>query len=430
MKTFALIVCVALGNAASASTPKEGAAVRTSKAAIDFVNRFNSQLGLSAKAARKKDAHMASNPSHFMTAMPALFYQDVRGPFAAESKLRETASPSGLLVGDAHLGNLMTRSGPEGKTVWGWGDCDKSGSGLLEWDLDRLAAHTVISARLADQKFSRDDEKDFVGAVAAAYTKQLREFAATGDRPAGFLKPEELSGALSDFAKQAASRSQKHFINHHAPDGNFAKAVQAGAEDAAAIKAAVADYASRLPKDAPIAKPIQVLSLGVEPPSTGGSNSGLVKYLVLVAPANPKDLPIALKFKQVLPSAADNGTGELSQADASRVVENAAMLQGFRDPLLGYAKVRGQSCLVEPMTANSDILEPAGLSKKDFLGLAASAGEALARSQLQSPALTQQQIKAWLGAPSTDAAASKQLHQFAVDYADQTQADAKALKNG
>lgn len=402
---------------------------RGSQTAVDFVKTFNNELGLSKDAIKEKDAHMASNASHFMTAMPALFYKDVRGPFAAESQLRAAPSPAGLLVGDAHLGNLMTHTGPEGKTVWGWSDCDKAGVGKLEWDLDRLAAHTVISARLADKSFSKDDQKDLVAALSAGYTGQMRQFAESGARPEGFLRRNETDGALASFIKTANDPSQRDLIKKLAPGGSFNPSLKESSPDAAAIRAGVVEYASRLSADAAIAQPVKILSLAIGDPSVGGSNSGLVKYLALVAPRDPNDPPVSLKFKQVLPSAPANGTGTLSQADAARVVENAAVLTGVRNPLVGYATVEGHSCLVEPEQANSAILDPQNLSKKDFLALARAAGEALARSQLQSPSLSREQISSWLGDPSTDDAATRQLHHFAVDYADQTQADAAALKN-
>lgn len=416
----------AVSSARAAAGP--GGVTRSPGTAVAFVNSFNGQLGLSADDIKAKDKHMASDPTHFLTAMPALFYQDVRGPFAAASQLRASPAPTGLLVGDAHLGNLMTRTSAEGKTVWGWGDCDKSGKGRLEWDLDRLATHTVLSARVSHQHFSKGDQKDLVDAVAAAYTQTMRDFAKTGERPAASLAKGDTTGALHDFIKKQAGQSQQQLVDKKAPGGVLPASQRASPADDQAIRAAVADYASRLPSDAPVARPVKVLSTGVGAPSVGGSNSGLVKYLAVLAPANPQDPPIILKFKQVLPSAPENGTGHLSASNAAQVVKNATTLEGGKDPLLGYATLGGRSCLVEPEEANSGILDPTKLKKKDFESLATSAGEALARSQLQSPSVTQEQVKAWLGDPSTDAAATKRLEQFALSYADQTEADAKALK--
>ncbi len=415
----------AAATAASAATPT--GVTRSPQTAVDFVKRFNAQLGLSAADAQAKVAHMASSPSHFLTAMPANFYQDVRGPFATASQLRPTASPEGLLVGDAHLGNLMTRTDAGGKTVWGWGDVDKSGPGKLEWDLDRLATHTVISARGSKKDLSPGDQKDLVAAVAAGYDTQMRQFAQTGVRPSGYLEKKETDGALHDFIKTEEGQSQADLVAQKAPGGVLPASQQASPADDQAIRAAVSDWASRLPKGAPVAQPVKVLSTGLEAASVGGSNSGLVKYQAVVAPANPQDPPVVLKFKQVLPSAPGNGTGNLAQSNAKQVVENAATLEGVRSPLLGYATINGRSCLVEPAEANSDILDPTKLGKQDFLSLAQSAGEALARSQLQSPGVTQAQVKAWMGDPSTDDAATKRLQQFAFSYADQTAADAQAL---
>jgi hypothetical protein len=136
---------------------------------------------------------------------------------------------------------------------------------------------------------------------------------------------------------------------------------------------------------------------------------------------------VLLKFKQVLPSAPEVGSGDLSRSNAAQVVENANTLEGVRDPLLGYATIEGRSCLVEAQRADVGILDPQPLHKKDLSALAQAAGVALARSHLQSSSVTRAQVQAWLGDPSTDAAASDRLVAFARSYADQTEADTKAL---
>ena len=148
----------------------------------------------------------------------------------------------------------------------------------------------------------------------------------------------------------------------------------------------------------------------------------------MVAPKDPKDPPVILKFKQVLPSAVENGTGNLAQSNAARMVENTATLEGGKAPLRGYATVDGRSCLVEALEAGTDILDPSRLGKKDFLGLAQAAGVALARSHLQSGDVSPAEVQRWLGDASTDAAATERLTRFATSYADQTEADTKALQ--
>ncbi len=409
----------------ASARPAEASVKRPTEAAVEFVHEFNQQLGLTAADAQLKLEHMASNPAHFFTAMPANFYRDVRGPYAASVQTRPTAAPRGLLVGDAHYGNLMTHTGPNGQTVWGWGDCDKSGTGPLDWDLARLAAHTAV---VAGRHSSPVDPTPLIAALAKGYFEQMRAFASSGKRPPGFLKADQLEGALADFVKKKSSQSQKAFIEELAPHNAFHHKKKPTAEEAEAIKAAVQDYASRLPADAPVAKPVQVLAVGVDHPGAGGSNAGLKKYLALLAPAKPEDPPVALKFKQVLPSPSEIGTGSLAQSDASKVVERAALLEGYRNPLLGYAAVNAVSCLVEPMEANNDTVDPSRFSKKDFEQVAFSAGRALAQSQLQDPAVTQPQVKQWLGEPSSDLEATQRLQRFAAEYADQTVADTRALK--
>ena len=404
------------------------APTRSPQVAIDFVNTFNAELGLNSDAIARKNKHIASNASHLLAAMPALFYQDMRGPFAALSKVRDTNSPSGLLVGDAHLGNLMTFTEPEnGTVVWGWVDLDKSGVGLLDWDLERLATHTVISARLSAQNFSADDERELVAAVFEGYTKRMRHFLNKDQRPHAFLIRSDLRGALADLADKAGEKTQKRYLKHHVQNGVLVDTDPANEQEKTAIVAAVKGYGDRLAKNAPVARPLEIIGMGIEPPSKGGSNSGLVKYLVLLAPIDDKHPPALLKLKQLIPSALDGSTGVHPPVGA-RAVENVSILRGFADPMLGYATMFGHPCLVTSMTAGRDILDPEKISKADFLILATSAGDALARSHLQDPSLTPQRVQAWIGAPASDPPALARLHKLAVAYAEQTNADAKALK--
>lgn len=418
----------ALGLCLAAAAWSESAApTRPTQIAVDFVNTLNASMGLPVDAIAKKNKHIAGNAAHFLAATPALFYKDVRGPFASLAKLRGTNSPSGLLVGDAHLGNLMTFTDPAtGGIVWGWVDLDKSGVGLLEWDLDRLATHVVISARLSETKFTSEDEHDLVAAVAAGYNRRMRHFLSKDMRPHAFLTREDMTGALAAVSDKAAEKSQKKYIKKHTGDGAIENTTEPDDEEKAALTGAIKDYGNRLPKDAPVARPLEILAMGIEAPSKGGSNSGLVKYLVLLAADNRSHPAVLLKLKQLVPTALDGA--ELHNPIGAKAAENVSILRGFSDPMLGYAAMHGHPCLVTSMTAGRESLDPDKLNKTDFLALAQSAGDALARSHLQDPSVHPDRVQAWVGDPATDVAALAKLEKFAVAYADQSNADAKALK--
>ncbi len=400
---------------------------RTSLDAVAFVERFNRNLGLDSKSAAKKVAHMATDGSKFICAMPALFYSDVAGSFAAASELRATPSPAGILVGDAHLGNLGTFPGPSGEVVWGWVDCDKSGRGRLEWDLDRLATHAVLIARQAKTPPTLEDQQKLVVTLGDEYFQTLRQFLATGARPTGYLKQSELEGPLSSLAKKACQASQKKLDSRQAAGKKFTGPRHASKALVAAVEQGLSAYATSLPLEAPVRRPLQFLAVGLESGTIGGSNSGMEKLLALVSPAGHKGNPVLLKLKQILPPAPEDTSGDLTRSNPARAVENATLLQGFHRPLLGAATVNERQWLVEPEEAEQLILDPAGLKPKELTALVQQAGRVLARSHLQNPSVTSPLIRAWLSDRPDDRVAGVKLAAFALAYADQSEADAKQL---
>jgi hypothetical protein len=79
------------------------------------------------------------------------------------------------ICGDAHLGNFGMYGSPERVRVFDITDFDEARPGPWEWDVCRLAASVVVTAR--DRKVDRDGQERAVRATVAAYGDAVDELA-------------------------------------------------------------------------------------------------------------------------------------------------------------------------------------------------------------------------------------------------------------
>src|SRR4051812_34249408 len=73
----------------SSSAPVHGGAGlrRAPEQAVGFVAAFHARLDLPPARQKEKEAMMRQSPTAFFRMMPALFHEDLRGPYAASAKL-------------------------------------------------------------------------------------------------------------------------------------------------------------------------------------------------------------------------------------------------------------------------------------------------------------------------------------------------------
>jgi uncharacterized protein (DUF2252 family) len=406
-----------------------GSTVRPATDAVAYIERFHQALGLSGDALDGKNAKLIDDSFGFFRGMPALFISDVKGPFAEASVLFDQPAPQGLIDGDPHLGNFGTLRGPEGRAVWGLDDFDQGGQGPVEWDLERLATSAVLAARQSD--LSPQAETQLVRDVAKRYFATLSDFARTGIRPAPSLQADEATGEVAEQIDQADARTQEDEVldpvTHKNKDGELrlhGKGLdKLHKKEERALEAALAGYEALLPSSAPVARPLRILDLASET-GKGGSSYGLHRYLALVADADPSRPPRVLELKQELPSAVSDGTGDLSRADASAAVANQAILTGFLDPLVGSVTLEDGSYLVRELQPQGAKSLKSGLDFGSLDSLASQAGAALARAHAQS--LEPEEVAAWIG--GSQASAVDNLVAFAETYANQAEADRRALE--
>ena len=398
--------------------------------AVAFVRDFNARLDLPPARLKEKLAMMRESPAAMFRAMPALFHADLRGPYAQAAKLVDRPAPDILVVGDAHVGNLGTFRGPEGKAVWGLNDFDQAGTASPEADLTRLAASAVLTAREAG--LSSAEQASAVKALAEGYFETL-ELLADGDaNPGAFLTKKESSGPVKDLIDQARDTSAKDLLAKYVKlDGakgpHFLHTDTLKPLDAAkkgAVRAALASYEKSLQGSEGVAVPLRVLDLA-ERLDAGGSSYGLERDYVLVGAADPKAPPVLLELKELLASGV---TSPPVPANGEGVVKAQQALAGDANPLTGAVSIGGRAFLVREVEPEKHKLDDAALAKKKALrSTFEQAGVVLARAHGNTREQATR-LETWLGGDTAEA--TKRLTAFARAYADQAEADWKALKAG
>ncbi|GMT99647.1 DUF2252 domain-containing protein [Corallococcus caeni] len=396
--------------------------------AVAFVRDFNARLELPPARLKEKLAQMRESPSALFRAMPALFQADLRGPYAREARLTDRPAPDIRVVGDAHVGNLGTFRGPEGKAVWGLNDFDQTGTASPEADLTRLATSAVLTAREAG--LSSSEQTRAVEALAKNYFETLELLAGGDANPGAFLDKKESSGAVKDLIGKARDTSTKDLLSRYVKlDGakgpHFLKSdtlKPLDAERKSAVRTALASYEKTLDGTEGVAVPLKVLDLAARL-DAGGSSYGLERDYVLVGAADPKAPPVLLELKELLASGV---TSPPVPANGADVVKAQQELGGAVNPLTGAVNMGGRAFLVREVEPEKDKLDDAVLGKKKALrSTFEQAGVVLARAHGHTQAQAAR-LEDWVGGDTKEA--TKRLVAFAQAYADQAEADWKALK--
>ena len=401
---------------------------RTPEQAVSFVNAFHSRLNLPPARLQEKEAMMREGPAAFFRMMPALFHEDLRGPYSASAKLLERPAPRIPVVGDMHIDNLGTLRGPEGKAIWGLNDFDQAGLGSPEVDLTRLATSAALTARAAG--LSGKEQAELVSAFGKAYFQELERLGQGGENPGAFLKKKESEGAVMELISTARETSRKQalekYVRLDAKGGPRFKENGSLKPVPASVRKDVSDalgtYEARLGETPSVARPLKVLDMA-QRLDAGGSSYGLTRYNVLVEAANPKDPPVLLEMKELLAPAIAMPP---APADGAATVEAQQQLDGFTNPLTGSIRLGGRAFLVRELEPEKAKLSPDSLQgKKNLTSLFEQAATVLARAHGATPQQAAQ-LTRWVGGDAKEA--TKRLVAFAQDYADQTHADWKAFK--
>lgn len=396
--------------------------------AVNFIANYNQQLGLSGPGLQAKNTNMSADALSLFTGIPALFYSDIKGAYAGQTQLFNTPAPTVTLDGDPHLGNFGTVRGPDGTCIYGLDDFDKSGHGPAEWDLDRMAVAVQLAARNANMTPAQQEQ--LVRDVASNYFSTLQQYGQTGVKPPGYLTASEVTGAAKALVDQQNAITQQSFIAGKTKTDSNGNLILKGknlqpvdSATSSAITFAMQQYASGMSAGL-IAQPVQIMDIK-QKVNAGGSSFDMQRYEVLVAGANAGDPPRIIELKELLPSPVDDGTGDLSHANAANDVANEATLDGFANPFVSSTNMLGHSFLIrENSFSRANNSFDSSTSFADLDSLASQCAVALARSHAQS--MSASDAAQWMS--GDQATATNRLVSFASTYADQTDANWQAFK--
>ncbi|MHB2018155.1 MAG: DUF2252 family protein [Candidatus Xenobia bacterium] len=404
--------------------------LRLPEEAVKAADRYNGNLHLSAEDLERKIALMRSSPHIFLRCMPALFYQDVQGPYAGLSNLLSRPCPTGPIAGDCHLGNFGTyRVGADGNVVWGVNDYDMADrNGRPEWDLERLGTSVLLQAQAMG--LSQEQRQKLIDAVAEGYAKGIKHGCGSP-----WIAQNDAHGEVKKVIEQANEVKRHEWIKKYAVQDKAGdwRIVESKdlkpvtLETERLLQQGIDDWGSRLGEVPHVKQPLKVYGFAQKLDS-GGSSFGMPRYYALVAADHPDKPPRIIEMKQELPSPLVDPTGNLNHADAAALVKTETSMGARYSPLIGYAHVpwsSGTSWLMrerEPCKATVDLTQVKSFDQ--LLALSQQCATVLARLHCNPPGMAQK-MQTWLGDDEKTLAQS--LFTFCHAYEGQTDEDWKAF---
>jgi uncharacterized protein (DUF2252 family) len=414
------------GAAAVAAGAVDLKAIRDPQTAVRFVKHFNTELDLPQATLAVKNKLMASSPAKFLRVNPALFYQDLKGPYASRAQLLKRAAPQITIDGDAHLGNFGTVRNAKGDTIWGLNDYDMAAKGSPEADLERLATSIILFGK--DAGMSKSDCLPLIDQMVKGYANAIDRHK-NGDPPenAG-IRVGKASGVVKDFLEKQSGVTQEDMLSRFASKshGGFTELKRNDelkdptSQDHQLVADCLANYDKTQGKTPDLQRPIKMLDVACRVES-GGSTYGLKRYYALLQGTDK--LPIILEIKQELPSAPVTASGDLSKADMPKIFKGMQAMGGVQNPLMAQATLDKGAFFIREREREKGSIDPTKLKPEQWKDLCEQAGEALAKAHAHQPGAGQD-IAKWIG--SDEEALSQNLQSFAVDYAKQTEQDTAA----
>jgi uncharacterized protein (DUF2252 family) len=268
---------------------------------------------------------------------------------------------SGLLTqicGDAHLSNFGAYAAPDRSLVFDLNDFDETAIGPFEWDVKRLAASVVVSAR--EMGIDAGTQAELAGLVGRTYRTATRAMADMGTLDVWYARVD--AAKLAELAERANNGPNKEFVRNlrKAQSRTSLKArdrltevvgehrrfvddpplLQRVTDELTSeeVVAVLSEYRRSLPPDrqrllrryTPVDVAHKVVGVG---------SVGLLAFLVLFDGRDSDD-PLMLQVKQAVDSVI---AGYIDQPASSpehqgqRVVQGQLLMQATSDIFLGWA---------------------------------------------------------------------------------------------
>ncbi|MGB7980144.1 MAG: DUF2252 domain-containing protein [Candidatus Nanopelagicales bacterium] len=351
------------------------------------------------------------------------------------------------LCGDAHVANFGMFASPERTLLFDLNDFDETHPGPFEWDVKRLAASAVLTAR--SNGWSGSVQSEMAQACAQSYREAIRQFADMGTldvwysrldmsslgQLASSVNPEaalarvekSIAGARKRTNLQAMSKltevvdGQRQFVE------DPPLLTRVGPEHAELLGLdAIAAYRATLVTDrAALLDQFEVVDIARK--VVGVGSVGTRCYVLLLQGVDGSD-PLVLQFKEATASVLEPYT-QPSQFDhhGARVVAGQRVMQAATDIFIGWTSATDAQHGVHDtyvrqlrdmkFSPDLSVLEVPGLT-----GYLHACGWTLARAHARSG--DRLAISAYLGGSTKFDAA---IASWSMDYADQAEVDHAAM---
>lgn len=367
-----------------------------------------------------------------MLASPFGFFRGAVPAMAADLALLPHTGLLCQICGDAHVRNLGAFAAPDGRLVFDINDFDETIRGPFEWDLKRLATSLVLAAREVNGGSAKHGEAAVLR-FAASYRKLMATLARMPVIEMARFQVHRLQriSPVSDALMKAERATPLHLLDA------LTEAKKAGRcfrneppllrrltpQQGRLVLAALKTYReSLLPERQHFLAQYRPVDVGFKVVGTG--SVGLRDYVVCLEGNGARD-PLFLQVKEQPGSAYAPYLAATPAAShqGRRVAEGQRAMQFASDPFLGWATIANREFLVRQLCDHKGNVDIEDLQGQGLLDYADMCGELLARGHARSGDACL--LAGYLGNGEKFGEA---IARFAEAYADQTEADWKALR--
>ena len=368
-----------------------------------------------------------------MLVSPFGYFRGAVPVMAADLALLPNTGIVNQICGDAHVRNLGAYAAPDGRLVFDINDFDETTRAPFEWDLKRLSVSLVLAGREAGAKDSF--AKDAVWAFLDQYRKCARIFAKLPVLELARYQVHRLRkvAPVSEILLKAERATPMHTLETltiPAKRGtgrifreNKPVLTRIGGSQARRVLAAMKEYSESL-------SPARQHLLAQYRPvdecfKVVGTGSVGTRDFCIYMEGNGSGDPLFLQIKEEVGSAYLPYLSDRAKKShwGRLVAEGQLAMQMQSDPLLGWTTIANRDYLVRQLNDHKAAIAVEALKGPGLAAYAEVCGELLARGHARSGDV--QMIVGYIGNGESFAEA---IVDFAIAYADQTEADWEKLR--
>lgn len=367
-----------------------------------------------------------------MLVSPFAFFRGSVGVMVADFMRLPNTGLMVQLGGDAHVQNLGSFAGPDGRLVFDINDFDETHAGPWEWDVKRMAASLVLAGRESGHR--RSDCSLAVKTMVLTYRQAVAELAglpllaAARTRTHLHKSAQPLSAAIQqsrraqplDLIMKYTTRERNGRVIFKDTPPNLRRATE---EERKALLTALPDYRKSLPPDR---RHLFDFFEGSDAAFkiVGTGSVGLRDWVILMFGNGVKD-PLFLQVKQEVESAYTSALWpSVHDHQGQRVVDGQRRIQPFWDLLLGWTTIGPHQYLVRQLNDQKGSIDLQNLRGVGLRQLAVAAGTLLGHGHGRSGDAID--LLGYLGNGEKVADA---IAKFALSYADLVDADFKVFQD-